>query len=52
VTLTVYLLAGVSYNKFKGESGVELVPNISFWREFPGLVQDGFTFTIGKIRGN
>jgi len=47
-----YLAGGFAYkNKTEGASGLEAIPNIAFWRELPALVKDGFTFTIGKIRG-
>jgi len=52
VFAAVYLIGGVAYNKFqRHESGLELIPNIEFWREFPGLVQDGVVFVVHKVRG-
>jgi len=48
----VYLVAGVLFNKFKrGLTGVELVPNVTFWSSIPGLVKDGVMFIVNKIRG-
>ncbi len=42
----VYIIGGVLYNKFaKGAKGVELIPNIEFWKELPGLVRVR-TFTL------
>ena len=36
----VYLVAGVLFNKYsKGASGKELIPNVSFWIDFPLLVK-------------
>jgi len=47
-----YLLAGVAYNKFvKHENGIDLIPNLEFWKDFPGLVQDGVQFTVVKVKG-
>ena len=38
--LTVYIAAGVAFNKFRrGASGKELVPNLGFWTTLPGLVK-------------
>lgn len=38
--LFVYIVVGMSYNKFaQGSSGKELIPNYSFWVEFPVLVK-------------
>lgn len=64
VLVVVYLAAGysllvipsylirVSYNKFRGEKeGIELIPNIDFWRAVPELVVEGFQFTISTIKG-
>ena len=40
VVITVYLIGGVLFNNFaRGASGAELVPNVSFWKEFPILVK-------------
>ena len=30
--------------------GIELIPNYNFWMDFPNLVQDGFSFTMEKIK--
>eukprot|EP00010_Vexillifera_abyssalis_P001476 CAMPEP_0201560150 /NCGR_PEP_ID=MMETSP0173_2-20130828/78118_1 /ASSEMBLY_ACC=CAM_ASM_000268 /TAXON_ID=218659 /ORGANISM="Vexillifera sp., Strain DIVA3 564/2" /LENGTH=243 /DNA_ID=CAMNT_0047974587 /DNA_START=1855 /DNA_END=2587 /DNA_ORIENTATION=- len=48
-----YMLAGMGwkYHKYQA-TGVEMVPNIDFWREFPGLVKEGAMWTWGKITGN
>jgi len=52
VLLVVYLTGGILWNKFKQEKdGMELVPNVEFWSSLPGLVKEGFQFTIEKIRG-
>ncbi|XP_020625282.1 uncharacterized protein LOC110062679 [Orbicella faveolata] len=48
VLLFVYLIAGLLYNKYrKGvQSLPEMVPNYSFWADFPFLVKDGCVFTF------
>jgi len=51
VVLFTYFAVGISYNHFKlGLSGTEMVPNIAFWRDLPGLVKDGCMFTFTKIK--
>jgi len=48
----LYLAVGYLYNmKFKDRSGMEAVPNIDFWRSFPGLVVDGCKYAVNKVRG-
>lgn len=42
--ITVYVIAGLVMNKVKGRSGVDLLPNVEFWRSLPGLVADGYRF--------
>ncbi|KAL9966513.1 hypothetical protein ACROYT_G024599 [Oculina patagonica] len=44
--LVVYLVAGILFNKFhKGATGKEVIPNVSFWADFPLLVKDGAVFS-------
>eukprot|EP01120_Amphizonella_sp_Union-15-10_P016807 TRINITY_DN908_c0_g1_i1.p1 TRINITY_DN908_c0_g1~~TRINITY_DN908_c0_g1_i1.p1 ORF type:complete len:253 (+),score=39.12 TRINITY_DN908_c0_g1_i1:55-813(+) len=51
VGITVYIIAGVLFNKFKkGESGMALVPNVEFWTKLPGLVKDGAVFLFNRGR--
>jgi len=49
----VYFIAGVLYNKYhKGaESFPEMIPNHSFWSDFPFLVKDGCVFSFQCISG-
>jgi len=48
----LYVAIGMAYNyKFKGQTGVEMVPNIEFWRGLPSMLKDGFVFTGQKISG-
>ncbi|XP_062517611.1 uncharacterized protein LOC134192870 [Corticium candelabrum] len=48
----VYILCGILYLKFvRGASGVELIPNYSFWALLPSLIKEGVVFLIGKCRG-
>jgi hypothetical protein len=30
----------------RGARGVEVIPNLSFWKDFPFLLKDGFLFTF------
>ena len=43
----IYIGAGIAVKvKMQGENlDVEAIPQISFWRELPKLVVDGFVFT-------
>ncbi|XP_063871337.1 cation-dependent mannose-6-phosphate receptor-like [Scylla paramamosain] len=47
LAIFIYLLVGYVYRRFViGARGIELFPHLSFWRDFPYLVQDGFFFLI------
>lgn len=51
-SLAVYFIAGSIYRYQKKEArGIEMIPNIDFWRGLPSLVKDGMTFTYNKIYG-
>eukprot|EP01121_Diplochlamys_sp_Union-15-3_P005837 TRINITY_DN1618_c0_g2_i1.p1 TRINITY_DN1618_c0_g2~~TRINITY_DN1618_c0_g2_i1.p1 ORF type:complete len:250 (+),score=50.32 TRINITY_DN1618_c0_g2_i1:44-793(+) len=39
--IIVYLVAGVIVNKVRGQSGVELIPNVGLWKNIGGLIRDG-----------
>jgi len=46
----IYVIAGVLVNKFKFEKeGIEMVPNIEFWKEVPGYISDGVMWTKEKV---
>jgi len=50
VLIVVYLVAGIAYNRFKLEkSGVELVPNVEFWKESPVYFKEGVLIAKEKI---
>jgi len=36
----------------KGAEGKDIIPNVNFWTSLPSDVKAGFSFTVGKIRGN
>lgn len=45
--LLPYLVFGALFMKYRrGASGLDLIPNREFWMEVPGLIKDGFMFTI------
>jgi len=47
--LAAYFVGGVLFKKFKMKAeGIELIPNVRFWAELPGLVRDGAKFIINK----
>jgi len=49
VSFFVYIAAGMVYkNKKFGATGTDMVPNIEFWRELPGLFKDGCRFVAQK----
>ncbi|XP_033761899.1 uncharacterized protein LOC117343583 [Pecten maximus] len=46
-----YMVGGILFMKMVRQAqGTEVVPNVSFWGSLPGLVKDGFVFTIGKCK--
>jgi len=52
VLVILYCALGFAYNfKKLGKQGLDAVPNIEFWKEFPSYVKDGCTFTMNKIKG-
>jgi len=53
VVIVIYFGAGIAWNKFREQKdGVELIPNIEFWKELPGLVKDGVLFVGAKVSGH
>eukprot|EP01006_Ploeotia_vitrea_P033790 TRINITY_DN65642_c1_g1_i1.p1 TRINITY_DN65642_c1_g1~~TRINITY_DN65642_c1_g1_i1.p1 ORF type:complete len:273 (-),score=126.76 TRINITY_DN65642_c1_g1_i1:84-866(-) len=47
----VYCGLGCIYNRTqKGASGKEVIPHVAFWGALPGLVKDGCSFTVRKLR--
>ena len=45
--VVVYVGGGMVYNwKFQQKTGIEMVPNIEFWKDLPSLVKDGFLYAI------
>ncbi|CAH1792527.1 unnamed protein product, partial [Owenia fusiformis] len=51
VALPLYLAGGMVFKRQRmGAQGVEMVPNIEFWKSIPGLAKDGTLFVVGSIR--
>ncbi|CAC5386771.1 unnamed protein product [Mytilus coruscus] len=49
----MYLVVGMLYKKaVLGVSGVQLIPNVTFWATLPGLIKDGYLFFISPCIGN
>ena len=47
--IPLYLIGGVAYQKTQRQaSGIELLPNLSFWKDLPSLVKDGCVFTYNN----
>lgn len=46
----VYVVVGViiKYVKFEGR-GLDMVPNIDFWKDIPFLMRDGCVFVVQKV---
>jgi len=52
VVVPLYVAVGCVYKAKKlGASGIEMCPNIEFWRDLPSLLKDGIKFTWAKLRG-
>jgi len=48
----VYLIGGIIFNAaIRKQSGKEMIPNITFWSDMPGLIADGGRFIGNKVRG-
>ena len=46
-----YISFGMYYNQYvNNKKGIEIIPNINFWKEVYGLVKDGLYFTIANIK--
>jgi len=51
IALPIYLVGGIYYKyKIKGATGIEVCPNIEFWKDLPFLVLDGCKYTKSKIQ--
>ncbi|CAH1999323.1 unnamed protein product [Acanthoscelides obtectus] len=51
VFLTIYLVGGGLMLYFiRGARGVEVIPNIEFWRNLPSLVKDGLMFLLAGCK--
>ncbi|CAH1116041.1 unnamed protein product [Phaedon cochleariae] len=51
IIISVYFIGGglVMY-LIRGARGIEVIPNIEFWRNLPGLVKDGIIFLLSGCR--
>ncbi|XP_047533725.1 uncharacterized protein LOC125068587 [Vanessa atalanta] len=47
----LYLVLGICTKKFlMGATGIEVVPNLTFWSDLPNLVKDGWAFAINGFK--
>lgn len=47
---SLYLAAGIGWNYTQRDArGLEMCPNIEFWKALPNLVKDGCLFTLTKV---
>ncbi|KAK7108940.1 uncharacterized protein [Littorina saxatilis] len=52
VAIFVYLAAGMVFNSTQRHAtGLELVPNVTFWRAVPGYIKDGCMFATCNVCG-
>jgi len=52
VGAALYVGIGVAVNRFHFQKeGIELIPNVEFWKETPGYLSDGVMFAKDKIVG-
>eukprot|EP00657_Telonema_sp_P-1_P012645 TRINITY_DN9319_c0_g1_i1.p1 TRINITY_DN9319_c0_g1~~TRINITY_DN9319_c0_g1_i1.p1 ORF type:complete len:126 (+),score=18.40 TRINITY_DN9319_c0_g1_i1:135-512(+) len=52
VVTLIYCAIGVCYKVKKvGVTGIEAIPNIEFWRDYPALVQEGCAYSLATISG-
>lgn len=49
VSVILYLAIGmgIKYKRYDAR-GMDMIPNVDFWRDVPFLVKDGFRFVYGK----
>jgi hypothetical protein len=51
----VYIIIGAIYkNQALGAEGIDMIPHIGFWMEYPAMVQDGITYSqqiVGSYLG-
>jgi len=51
VAVVLYFGIGMVYKYKKlGVTGIETIPNIEFWRDYPGLIKDGIAFSVTKAK--
>ncbi|XP_058448265.1 uncharacterized protein LOC131428370 [Malaya genurostris] len=43
-TFTYFLIASIVRFMYFGARGIEVIPNLDFWKDLPGLVRDGVNF--------
>eukprot|EP00040_Diaphanoeca_grandis_P001816 m.19668 g.19668 ORF g.19668 m.19668 type:complete len:239 (-) comp12554_c0_seq1:206-922(-) len=46
----LYLAIGISVQRYRGESGANLIPNKNAWTTIASLVKEGFTFSFQRCR--
>ncbi|CAG9863556.1 unnamed protein product [Phyllotreta striolata] len=53
IVASVYLIGGALVLYFiRGARGAEVIPNVEFWKNLPGLVKDGIIFLLSGCRPN
>jgi len=50
IIAVLYLIIGAAVQfKVKGARGLELIPNLEFWKDLPFLMKDGCVYTFRKL---
>ncbi|XP_044758675.1 cation-dependent mannose-6-phosphate receptor-like [Coccinella septempunctata] len=53
ISCVIYFVGGGCLLHFvRGARGIEIIPNIDFWRKLPGLIKDGTLFLFGGCSTN
>lgn len=51
--MVVYIAAGALFNSYvHNASGLQVIPHVGFWMQYPALVQDGIAFTRQLFLGD
>lgn len=51
VCVALYLISGMLFTYcVVGGRGVEMIPNLNFWKQLPSLIKDGFKFVVSGCK--
>ncbi|KAK3591139.1 hypothetical protein CHS0354_040204 [Potamilus streckersoni] len=46
--VVVYVIGGIAFMRYRDAHGLDMIPNVDFWKILPGLIKDGVVFTCGR----